>query len=91
MDGSLFHMAANRGEEKATGLGASNDWSWRSYPAHSLEDRGVEEIFVGGEGEPEFIGVRLGPFELSSALTHEGRDGPCWETFLGSDMGRKDI
>ena len=53
--------------------------------------RGVEEIFVGGEGEPEFIGVRLGPFELSSALTHEGRDGPCWETFLGSDMGRKAI
>lgn len=62
VDGSLFHMAANRGEEKATGLGASNDGSWRSYPAHSLEDRGVEEIFVGGEGEPEFIGVRLGPF-----------------------------
>jgi hypothetical protein len=62
VDGSLFHMAANRGEEKATGLGASNDWSWRSYPAHSLEDRSVEEIFVGGEGEPEFIGVRLGPF-----------------------------
>ena len=55
VDGSLFHMAANRGEEKATGLGASNDGSWRSYPAHSLEDR-------GGEGEPEFIGVRLGPF-----------------------------
>ena len=60
--------AANRGEEKATGLGASNDGSWRSYPAHSLEDRGVEEIFVGGEGEPEFIGVRLGPFRAWQRL-----------------------
>lgn len=50
-----------RGSERRTrGLGART-------PRTRQEDWGVEEIFAGGEGEPEYVGVRLGPFELNSA------------------------
>jgi hypothetical protein len=53
--------------ERATGPEAPGGRGVR-YPRPVGKIGRVEELFVGGEGEPEYVGVRMGPFGLKSVL-----------------------
>ena len=63
----MSHTRANRGGE---GRGARGTGRVRGvrHPRPVGEIGRVEELFVGGEGEPEYVRVRMGPFGLKSAL-----------------------
>lgn len=63
----MSHTAANREEEGHGVRGAG--WVRGVRPPRPVRKIGrVEELFLGGEGEPEYVRVRIGPFGLKSAF-----------------------